>query len=63
MLLPFPGLRVPSLQIKDIVESFHRNKIACALSARIWEDIVKQHRVPCLILRVDDMRMTFRLLA
>ena len=34
------------------------NNDACALSARQWEDILEEHRVPYLLLRVADMRMT-----
>jgi hypothetical protein len=34
------------------------NEIACALSARLWEDILEQHHIPYLLLRVADMRMT-----
>ena len=34
------------------------NKNACALSARLWEEILEQRRVPYLLLRVADMRGT-----
>ena len=33
------------------------NKNACARSGKLWEDILEQHRIPYLLLRVADMRM------
>ncbi|KAF8727161.1 hypothetical protein AX14_007557 [Amanita brunnescens Koide BX004] len=29
---------------------------ACAASARLWEDLLEQHRIPYLLVRVADMR-------
>lgn len=30
--------------------------LACAASARLWEDLLEQHRIPYLLVRVADMR-------
>ena len=32
--------------------------VACAASARLWEETLEIHRVPYLLLRVADMRMS-----
>ncbi|KAF8153961.1 fido domain-containing protein [Crassisporium funariophilum] len=34
------------------------NGIACAASARLWERLLEEHRLPYLLLRVADMRMS-----
>ncbi|KAF8073638.1 hypothetical protein FPV67DRAFT_757692 [Lyophyllum atratum] len=34
------------------------NGLACAASARLWERLLEEHRLPYLLLRVADMRMT-----
>ena len=31
---------------------------ACARSARLWEDTLESYRIPFLLLRVADMRMS-----
>ncbi|KAF8194657.1 fido domain-containing protein [Pholiota molesta] len=47
-----------TLELRNSLSVDPSNVLACAASARLWESLLKQHRLPYLLLRVADMRAT-----
>ncbi|RDB22873.1 hypothetical protein Hypma_010278, partial [Hypsizygus marmoreus] len=47
-----------SSQLEASLKVNHFNGNACAASGRFWEDLLERFRLPYLLLRVADMRMT-----
>lgn len=47
-----------SSQLRASLTVDSSNGVACAASARLWECLLENHRLPYLLLRVADMRMT-----
>lgn len=47
-----------SSQLRASLTVNSSNGLACAASARLWESLLEEHRVPYLMLRVADMRMS-----
>lgn len=45
-----------ALQLEASLKVESSNGVACAASARLWEGLLEDHRVPYLLLRVADMR-------
>lgn len=45
-------------QIEASLKVKSSSAVACAASARLWEHVLEIHRIPYLLLRVADMRMT-----
>ncbi|KAF8810803.1 hypothetical protein BYT27DRAFT_7185462 [Phlegmacium glaucopus] len=47
-----------SSQLRASLTVDSSNGLACAASARLWECLLEEHRLPYLLLRVADIRMT-----
>ena len=47
-----------SSQLRASLTVDSSNGLACAASARLWECLLEEHRLPYLLLRVADVRMT-----
>ncbi|EDR13975.1 uncharacterized protein LACBIDRAFT_321696 [Laccaria bicolor S238N-H82] len=53
-----PQLQHSSVTLRASLTVDSSNGVACAASARLWECLLENHRLPYLLLRVADMRMT-----
>ncbi|KIM37854.1 hypothetical protein M413DRAFT_76580, partial [Hebeloma cylindrosporum] len=53
-----PQLEQFSVTVQASLTVDSSNAVACAASARLWECLLEEHRLPYLLLRVADMRMT-----